>query len=69
MADLSDRIEEVARQDASVDTDGLKTVGPNLKDVIAADEYLQRKAAAQTGGGLRFARFVFKSDYDRTNVT
>lgn len=57
--DLSDRIAALAAKPASVETNGLKATEQKLSDVILADLYLQRKAAAANKlGGVRFSKIV-----------
>lgn len=65
MADLSERIEQVAGRPASVETDGLKTSQHSLKDLVAADEHLSKKevTAVQPANGMRLVRMIHKGKY------
>lgn len=46
MPDLSQQIEDAANSPKSVTVDGNNVVRPDTRELIAADEYLARKAAA-----------------------
>lgn len=58
MSDLSNQIETIAGQPKSVTVDGNSATQHPLKDLIAADEYLDKKAGATKSNlGIRFTRF------------
>lgn len=65
MADLSEQIERAAGLPASTTLpDGTQYDEHNLKDLIAADNHLQKKEQGQSAtGGMRLGRFVRKSEY------
>jgi hypothetical protein len=66
VADLSSRIESAAGEAQTSETDGLKSQDRTLAELIAADRYLAQKQAQAAGGsGMRFFRFVNKSDYEK----
>jgi hypothetical protein len=57
--DLEARIEEVAAKPASVTVDGQTVVMPKLPELIAADQYLASKAAAEAAHrGLRITKLI-----------
>lgn len=59
MPDLSDTIEELATQPAKASGDGGSVEMPNIRDLIAADQYLAVKTAAPNKNrGLRFTQLV-----------
>lgn len=57
MADLSEQIEEAAKQPASGSVDGQAFAQHNLKDQIEADKYLAaKKAAGKKKHGIVFSQ-------------
>ena len=59
MANLEKEIKRNAAGPKSAEVDGQKVEQHSLKDQIAADEYLARKAAARSrSSGLKFTKMV-----------
>lgn len=53
---IEDAIEESAKNPKSVFVDGERVEAHSLKDQIEADKYLNSKAAAQVGLGIRYVK-------------
>ena len=59
MPDLSANIEQAATEPKAATVDGVSATARSLDELIAADKYLAKKAAAANGqSGLKFAKLV-----------